>query len=406
MRVGLLTTSFPRTPHDSAGSFVLGFARALIQRGAHVEVLAPEPREGIAPIREPGLEVRHVRYLWPRSLQRTFYAAGVPDNLRRDPLAWLGPVPFTLALAREASVASERWDAIVSHWALPCALVAARAARMKPHLAVLHSADVHALCRLPNSAHWAQRIARGANGLWFVTHAHRDRFLELLPAGEREPARSRTCVAPMGIDLPELAPGDRERARRDLALTRFTVLALGRQVPVKGIDVLLRASRDRPWTLLIAGDGPERACGQAEARRLGVDARFLGEVASTQKRLLLTAADAFALPSRVLPSGRSEGVPVALLEAMAYGLPIVASAVGGITELLPHDGCAGMLVPPDQPERLAHALEKLRLDAPLRVHMAANARELAERHRWSRTIQPALSVLSASQRHPEISPTP
>jgi glycosyltransferase involved in cell wall biosynthesis len=406
MRIGLLTTSFPRTPHDSAGGFVLGFARALIERGAHVEVLAPEPREGIAPMREPGLDVRHVRYLWPRSLQRTFYGAGVPDNLRRDPLAWLGLLPFTLALARQAQIASEHWDAVVSHWALPCALVAARAVRTKPHLAVLHSADVHALCRLPNRAQWAQRIARGANGMWFVTRAHRDRFLELLPAGEREPARSRTCVAPMGIQLPEIAPGDRERARRDLALTRFSVLALGRLVPVKGIDVLLRASRDRQWTLLIAGEGPERALWQAEARRLGVDARFLGEVANIQKRLLLTAADAFALPSRVLPSGRSEGSPVALLEAMSFGLPIVASAVGGIAELLPCNGTAGMLVPPDHPEQLANALELLRLDAGLRASIGTTARKLAERHCWSRAIEPALSVLSAPRRHPEISPTP
>src|SRR6266571_366989 len=124
MRIGLLTTSFPRTPHDSAGGFVLGFARALIERGTNVEVLAPEPREGIANIHEPGLEVRHVRYLWPRSFQHTFYGAGVPDNLRRNPLAWLGLVPFTLALARQARAATEHWDAIVSHWALPCALVA------------------------------------------------------------------------------------------------------------------------------------------------------------------------------------------------------------------------------------------------------------------------------------------
>jgi glycosyltransferase involved in cell wall biosynthesis len=267
---------------------------------------------------------------------------------------------------------------------------------MKPHLAVLHSADVHALCRLPNRTHWAQRIARGANGLWFVTRAHCERFLALLPVHERELTQARTWVAPMGIELPERVSGDREQARRDLGLTRFTALALGRHVPVKGIDVLLRASRDRPWTLLIAGHGPERARWEAEARRLGVDARFLGEVASTQKRLLLMAADAFALPSRVLRSGRSEGSPVALLEAMAFGLPIVASAVGGIPELLPRDDSAGMLVPPDQPEHLTNALERLRLDDALRANMGACARELAQKHRWSRAIEPALSVLSAS----------
>jgi glycosyltransferase involved in cell wall biosynthesis len=405
MRVGLLTTSFPRTPDDSAGSFVRGFARALIGCGAKVEVLAPEPRECIAPLLEPSLAVRHVRYLRPRSLQRTFYGAGVPDNLRRDPLAWLGLVPFTVALAQHAHDRREHWDAIVSHWALPCALVAGRVAGARPHLAVLHSADVHALSRLPNRRYWAQCIARGANGLWFVTREHRGRFLELLPERERDAVRSRTLVAPMGIELPDIAR-DRERIRSDLGLSRFSVLALGRLVPVKGIDVLLRASRNRPWTLLIAGDGPERSRLEAEARRLRVDARFFGEVASAQKSLLLTAADAFALPSRVLPSGRSEGAPVALLEAMASGLPTVASAVGGIAELMPEHDLAGVLVPPDQPESLASALERLRLDAALRSDMGMRARELAARHRWSCAIEPALSVLSSSQQQLEISPTP
>jgi glycosyltransferase involved in cell wall biosynthesis len=246
---------------------------------------------------------------------------------------------------------------------------------------------------------------RGANALWFVTQTHRERFLELLPERERESVRARTLVAPMGIELPDIA-ADRQQARRALGLSRFSVLALGRLVPVKGIDVLLRASRDRPWTLLIAGDGPERSRLEAEARRLRVDARFFGEVANPQKSLLLTAADAFALPSRVLPSGRSEGSPVALLEAMACGLPTVGSAVGGIAELLPQNDSAGLLVPADQPESLANALERLRLDDALRSNLGRRARELVARHRWSRTIEPALSVLSSSQRHPLISPTP
>ena len=406
MRVGVLTTSFPRTPDDSAGSFVLGFARALRATGADVEILAPEPRECIAPLREPGLRVRHVRYLWPRSLQRTFYSAGVPDNLRRDPLAWLGPLPFSLALAHHARAACSRWDAIVSHWALPCALAAARVRGIKPHLAVLHSADVHALCHLPGAERWARRIACGSDGLWFVTQAHCDRFFDLLPARERPALRKRAWVAPMGIDLPARTAGERERARRELRLTGFAVLALGRLVPVKGIDVLLRASQGRPWTLLIAGDGPERATWEAQARATGVDARFFGAVTGTQKSLLLTAADACAVPSRVLPSGRSEGLPVALLEAMAHGLPVVASAVGGIPALLSGPDRAGLLVPPDRPDDLAHAIERLRIDTELRAQLGAVARVCAERHRWSRAIEPAVALLSPAHRHAEITPSP
>jgi glycosyltransferase involved in cell wall biosynthesis len=209
----------------------------------------------------------------------------------------------------------------------------------------------------------------------------------------------------MGIELPEVTLLDRERARRDLALDRFSVVVLGRLVPVKGLDVLLRASRERPWTLLIAGDGPERGRLESEARRLGIDARFFGEIAGAEKSLLLTAADAFALPSRVLPSGRSEGMPVALLEAMAFGLPIVASDVGGVSELIVHER-TGLLVAADRADELTDALDRLRLDPALRATISKAARSLAEQHRWSRVIEPAVSVLSSLHRQAEIAATP
>jgi glycosyltransferase involved in cell wall biosynthesis len=406
LRVGLLTTSFPRDASDSAGQFVLDFARALTARGCALHVLAPEPRECIGPIQEPELRVTHVRYLWPRALQRTFYGAGAPENLARDPCAWLGPVPFGVALARRTHAAREAWDAIVSHWALPCGLIAGELRGRRPHLAVLHSADVHALCRLPGRAHWARRIARAASGLWFVTHNHRDEFLALLDPALREPAANRSWSAPMGIELPRYEPSDRSRARQALGLSDFSVLALGRLVPIKGIDVLLRASAGRRISLLIAGDGPERARLTALARELGVDARFFGEVSGPDKTLLLTAADALVVPSRVLSNGRSEGVPVAMLEAMAHGLPIVASAVGGIGDVLPADESAGLLVIADHSAALGHALERVRDDRVWRTQAGVAAREIAERHAWNRVIEPALAVLTADQRSLEISPTP
>src|SRR5687768_12606658 len=99
MRVGLLTTSFPRFEGGIAGQFVLGFARALAARGHELSVLAPEPHERLTLPTWPGVRLRWLGYLRPRTLQRTFYGAGVPDNLRRDPRAWLGLLPFSAALA-------------------------------------------------------------------------------------------------------------------------------------------------------------------------------------------------------------------------------------------------------------------------------------------------------------------
>jgi hypothetical protein len=102
MRIGLLTTSFPRFEGDVAGTFVLGFASALAARGHSVRVLAPEPRVPQAPPSRRSVETRYVPYVRPRSLATTFYGGGVLDNAR-DARAWPGLLSFTPALALSAT---------------------------------------------------------------------------------------------------------------------------------------------------------------------------------------------------------------------------------------------------------------------------------------------------------------
>lgn len=382
MKVGLLTTSFPRYPGDIAGNFVLGFARALQQHGHSVEVLAPEPRERLAVCAEPGIELRHVPYARPRALQRTFYGAGVPDNLARDPLAWLGLAPFCSSLAYHALKRRAHWDALVSHWALPCALTAGAVRAGRPHLAVLHSADIHVLSRLPARAQLAKRIARGADALWFVSEAQRRRFCALLPAREPTP---RTLVCPMGIEAPERDVFDadtRSAFRRRHQLHGFCVLLLGRLVSIKGYDVALRAAAmGGEITLLIAGEGPMRARWMQQAREQNVRVRWLGAVHGDEKQRWLRAADAFALPSRTLTNGRSEGLPCALLEALASGLPAVASDLPGIRELRTLAPKL-LLVPADDPAALHRALLTLRDTTSADESYTLTARAIREHFGW------------------------
>ncbi len=381
MRIGLLTTSFPRTPDDIAGNFVLGFARALAQRGHELDVLAPEPAEPMSVHDTPNISLHHVPYLRPRKLQRTFYGAGVPDNVQHDRTALLGALSYPIALAARSALLAPRWNAVISHWALPSAVCAGIAARGLPHLAVLHSADVHLLGRLPLRTHLARHMTDHASTLWFVSEQHREQFVQLLPASHTSAARARAFVSPMGIDPPQVTPSSRTQGRATWGLQRFSVLALGRLVPVKGLDTAIEAVAQLDATLLVAGEGPERARLEQLGRARRADVRWLGNVTGPRKTELLAAADAFVLPSRVLPSGRSEGMPHALLEAMAHGLPVVATRVGGVSELL-RDGTSALLVPPDDPALLRAALMRLQSDPPLREQIRQQARACTEGLLW------------------------
>jgi glycosyltransferase involved in cell wall biosynthesis len=147
------------------------------------------------------------------------------------------------------------------------------------------------------------------------------------------------------------------------------VVWLGLMVPVKRLDVLLAALRDVPdVTAVLAGDGPLRAEVERDARGLPVE--LPGFVADPAP--LLAGADAFVLPSA------AENCPLALLQAMASGLPVVASRVGGIPEVV-NDGTTGLLVPPGEPAPLAAALRSL-ADPALRARLGGAARAHAEAH--------------------------
>jgi glycosyltransferase involved in cell wall biosynthesis len=327
--------------------------------------------------------VQHVPYARPHTLQRTFYGAGVPDNLARDPLAWLGLAPFCASLGYHTWQQRDDWDAIVSHWALPCALTAAALRGQRRHLAVLHSADIHVLSRLPGRAQLATAIARGADALWFVSDEQRQRFCALLPRHEPEP---RTLVCPMGIDTPQHDVFDtdtRAEFRRRHQLHGYCVLLLGRLVSIKGYDVALRAAAlGGDITLLIAGEGPMRARWTQLARAHNVRVRWLGAVHGDDKLRWLRAADAFALPSRALASGRSEGLPCALLEALASGLPAVASDLPGIRELQAQLAPSLLLAPPDDPVALHTALLTLRDRAQPDDSLALTACAIREQFSW------------------------
>ncbi len=171
------------------------------------------------------------------------------------------------------------------------------------------------------------------------------------------------------VDPARLAPARaaaQVRAELGVAAGHLLVLALGALVPRKGFDVLLAALAripDAPWELAIAGEGPlrETLLAQAQALEIAPRVRLLGRRGDVGD--LLGAADLVAMPSR------REGLGVAALEALAAGRPLVASAVGGLGEVVV-EGRSGLLVPPGDVPALAGALRRALEDRALRERLA------------------------------------
>jgi glycosyltransferase involved in cell wall biosynthesis len=188
----------------------------------------------------------------------------------------------------------------------------------------------------------------------------------------------RTVVLHRGIDTdlftPDGAPSLTARTPR--------VLAVGRLMDFKGTVYLIRAmtqvQREIPTAeLIVAGAGPLRGPLESEARQLGVRAQFIGQVGPEIIRARQAEAQLYCMPSVLSATGQREGLSNALLEAMASGLPVVASDSGGIPEAV---GDAGFLVPERDVAALAARIVALLSDATMRERMGAASRERVMRH--------------------------
>jgi glycosyltransferase involved in cell wall biosynthesis len=223
------------------------------------------------------------------------------------------------------------------------------------------------------------RVWSGARGVLVQTEAGRR---ELLRELERHHSRlragieSKLEVVANGLDLP---PADQIASPGATSM----VLSVGRLIPDKGMDTVIEAMAGMPGALTLAGTGPERERLEDLARSRGGEVRFAGFVDRASLSKLYAGARCVVLAAR-----RGEGLPNVLLEAMAWGRPVIATPVAGVRELV-RDGDNGLLVAPGDPRALRAALERLAQEPALADRLGAAARRTAESFAWDR-VRPRL----------------
>jgi glycosyltransferase involved in cell wall biosynthesis len=335
VRVCVLTTSYPRSPGEVAGAFIAEAVEQLRNRGVEVSVVSP------ADFAHFGIA----------------YGDGIVQNLRRKPLlVFLLPL-FAIGFARAARTGAADADVVHAHW-IPSGLVAL--ATRKPFVLQVWGTDVELARRVP----WLVRpLIRRAR---IVVCA--SAFLAKAASGLG--GRDVRVIA-NGVEIPAVVAPPQEPPH---------VLFVGRLAEEKGILEFLESTEglDR----VIVGDGPLR----------GRVPESIGFVPHDRIGQYYERAGVVCVPSR------REGYGVAAREAMAWGRPVVATAVGGLPDAI-RDGENGLLAPPGDVASLRSGIERLLTDSALRAKLGANARRTAEEsYSWDRAVDSLLSVYAEASR--------
>jgi glycosyltransferase involved in cell wall biosynthesis len=388
LRIGFMTGQYPR----ATDTFIQREVAALRAFGHHVQTFSvrmPSQKENVGPeisagrkstiylLPPRGLLVAHVTQIL--SSPRRYFAALT--------LAWKICPPGISAIARQAAYFAEAamlvrlmkkhaLSHLHNHFADSSCSVAVIAAAMGE---ISYSFTIHGPAEFYEPKFW--RIDEKVRRALFVnciSHFCRSQVMLFAPLDCWDKLRIVHC----GVDL------DAFKVKRHQG-RGSRLLFVGRLAAVKGLPILFEAlAKLEGVTLDIAGDGPDGRLLEERVRALNLSSRvnFFGYQSQEQVRELLKLADAFVM------SSFAEGVPVVLMEAMAAGVPVVATRIAGTPELV-HDGQNGLLVAPGDIDAMANAVDRLLKDADLRNRFAIAGRQDIEREfniqtesRWFATI--------------------
>lgn len=378
IKVGVVTTSYPLSADSSSGAFVARFVRAL-PPWVQPTVITPAATSVELDSR-CGREVVVTFDYAPRRWQVLCHqAGGMPATLGQQPWLYALVPILLLAMLRTCLRQGSAVDIYHANWSVN-GIVAGIAARIvgKPIVTTLRGSDVN---RARNSALYRVLLfacLRLSHRVVSVSETLRDTIMALVPSAPPD----HIIVVPNGVDEAFF-----EIQRNESSSLPLRLVAIGSLTPNKAVDLLLRAVALLPLNMVrlqVIGDGPERSrlIALASALQLGSCVTFTGTVSSERIPAMLSEADVF------LSASRSEGRPNAVMEAMAAGVPIVATDIEGIRELM-RDRIDGYLVAQGDYSAMATCIQGLIDDRERRVNMglAARAHIRAKHLTWRATAQ-------------------
>lgn len=371
----VLTTTFPRWKDDHEPPFVYELARRLTD-SFEVTVLAPHTSGSLVREEFDGLSVRRFRYA-PARLELLAYQGGIPARIRRKPwLVLLLPLFVGAMIASTAILLRKlKPSTIHAHWIIPGGWIASfvrRVLRQPARLVVtVHGGDIFGF-RHPIFRYLKKSTLYQADCVTVVSKAIGEELLHLGVNPDKIRVRS------MGVDIPK-------NCKSRLNPPIPTLVYAGRLVEKKGIDTLIRAAAIvsdvvPEIRVVIAGHGPIEPELKQLANQLGIHDKvsFSGPYTLEQLPGIYARASLAIFPFRAIPNIDQDGLGLAVLEAMSCEVPVLASDLQPLDDILSH-GRTALRAPADQPEAFAEQIIDALNNPDAAAERAARARMLVEK---------------------------
>jgi len=376
--------------------------RRLVDRGATVRVLAPSWK-GLASHEIDGVRIHRFRYA-PAAFEILTHDEGAPSKLASRPWMQLLAIPYMIvgALLCFWLCLRKRPDVIHAHWPFPHGLMAIPTQKLLgiPLVLNFHGAELLLIRKHAWVAHVLRFVIRNANAVLANSSFTAAKIKALHPCSVTlSPYGTTLASNPYGTTLASSPYGTTPFGHSEIAYvpkSTFVVLFVGRHIERKGLRYLIDAATEldpQKFQIRIVGHGDLTDSLQTYAReKAPLQVVFTGKLTKEQLEHEYRSASCFVLPAIVDSKGDTEGLGVVLIEAAELGLPLVASDVGGIPDVV-ENGVSGLLVPEKNSKALAQAFQKLATDPTFAQSLVQGAiQKIDQQFTWTGIVARQLEL--------------
>ncbi|MBR2057876.1 MAG: glycosyltransferase [Fibrobacter sp.] len=394
MKVLVIGSVYPRFHEDAEVPWLRTSVAHLKQAGVEIQVLAPAYK-GLKSHEIDGVKVNRFRYA-PAGWEFLTHEEGAPSKMASKPWLQLLAIPYIISGFFKCIKICRKFrpDVIHAHWPFPHAYIALGAAKLFriPLVLNFHGAEL----LLIRKKKWVKPLLKFAIGQAQAVFANSS-----FTAGKIRALRNVDVEwSPYGTTLETREISAEPTQAPHPVNGKFKILFVGRHIERKGICYLIEAAKYLPRDqfeirIVGVGDLTDKLKAQAAEVSTTPDAAniiFTGKLSPEALANEYRTANVFTLPAIVDSKGDTEGLGVVLIEAMELGLPVVASNVGGIPDVVV-DGVSGILVPEKNPEALASAYKRLAAEPELQKKLLEGARKrIDECFNWSKIVERQIAV--------------